>query len=111
MPSIDLYYHRPGCISCKRTRELLDSAGAQIAHEQNSKKQTMTDAEATALLKSVTKVIIAKGKSTTTLKAADATLDNLRGPTGGFRAPILQAGKTLLVGFHPDSIRDLLNNV
>lgn len=30
------------------------------------------------------------------------------GPTGNLRAPVIRAGKTLLVGFHPDAFEDVL---
>ena len=35
--------------------------------------------------------------------AGDARLDDLRGPTGNFRAPILKVGRRLLVGFHEET--------
>ena len=68
----------------------------------------MSDAEARKLLASVSKVVIAKGKSSRTLVAKDATLEDLRGPTGNFRAPILRKGKTLVVGFAPDVLGEML---
>jgi arsenate reductase-like glutaredoxin family protein len=108
MAKVDLYYMRPGCVSCKKASELLDAGKAVIAKQRQSKKEPLSDADAEALLKSVSKVIVARGKSTETLKAADATLDHLRGPTGGFRAPMVKVGKTLLVGFHADALKDLV---
>jgi hypothetical protein len=34
-----------------------------------------------------------------------ATLDDLRGPTGNFRAPMVRIGRRLLVGFHEETLR------
>jgi hypothetical protein len=68
----------------------------------------MTDEDARTLLASVSKVMVAKGKRILEQKAEETTLDDLRGPTGNFRAPMLRNGKTLLVGFHPDALRTLL---
>jgi hypothetical protein len=36
--------------------------------------------------------------------AKDAALDDLRGPTGNFRAPMIRIGRRLLVGFHEESL-------
>jgi arsenate reductase-like glutaredoxin family protein len=108
MAKVDLFYMRPGCVSCQKTSALLEAGKAVVAQQRQSKKEPMSDADAQALLQSVSKVIIARGKSTETLKAADATLDHLRGPTGNFRAPMLKVGKTLLVGFHADTIKTLV---
>ncbi len=68
----------------------------------------MTDADARALIASVDTVLVAKGKSILSLAAKEATLDHLRGPTGGFRAPLIRKGKTLLVGFSEEALRSLL---
>jgi len=53
-------------------------------------------------------VVLARGRARRTLPARDATLDDLRGPTGGFRAPMLKAGRRLLVGFNKDALEETL---
>jgi hypothetical protein len=68
----------------------------------------MQDADARALLGSVDEVILARGKSVRRAKPSELTIDDLRGPTGGFRAPMLKVGKRLLVGFHADALKELL---
>lgn len=108
MPKIDLFYFRPSCTSCERTRAVLVESKAPITLERNSRKEPLSDADVAELLGKVSKVIVARGKSTETLKAADTTIDHLRGPTGNIRAPILKVGKTLLVGFHADTLRSLM---
>ena len=87
---------------------MLDKKKVQIGEERLSKKQPLTDAEAKKLLTSVDKVIVAKGKAFREMDAADATLADLRGPTGNFRAPMIRKGKTLLVGFHPPTLETLV---
>lgn len=109
MAKVDLYYMRPGCVSCKKASELLAAGNVAVAKHRQSKKEPLTDADAEALIKSVSKVVVARGKATETLKAADATLDHLRGPTGNIRAPLLKVGKTLLVGFNPDALKELVS--
>ena len=87
---------------------MLDETGTAIGEERASKKQPLSDADAAALVKSVSEVVIARGKSSRTLKSSEVTLDDLRGHTGGFRAPMVRVGKTLLVGFSDERLRALL---
>ena len=87
---------------------MLDKKKVQIGEERLARKAPLTDAEAKKLLASVTHVVIAKGKAFRELAAADAKPDDLRGPTGNFRAPMIKKGKTLLVGFHPPTLDSLL---
>lgn len=76
-----------------------------MAVERPSRKEPLTDADAKALLGAVTEVLIAKGKSVRKVPAKEATPDDLRGPTGNFRAPLLKVGRRLLVGFHEETLR------
>lgn len=87
---------------------MLDAHRATVASERNSRKEPLTDEDARALLAEVSSVWVAKGRKLRELAAADAALDDLKGPTGNYRAPILRVGDRLLVGFHPDSLERLL---
>ena len=87
---------------------MLDRTKTRVAAERPSKKQPLSDADARALLACVSEVVVAKGKSVRTLAAKDAWLDDLRGPTGNFRAPMVKMGRRLLVGFHEETLRDEL---
>ena len=87
---------------------MLEKKKVAIGEERLSRKDPMSDAEAKKLISSVSKVIIARGKAYRELDASDAKIDDLRGPTGNFRAPMVRKGKTLLVGFHPDTLSRLI---
>lgn len=87
---------------------MLDKKKAKIQEERIAKKAPMSDAEAKALLKTVSKVIVAKGKAMREMDAADATVEDMRGPTGNIRAPLVRKGKTLLVGFNDAALAKLL---
>jgi hypothetical protein len=87
---------------------VLDKSKTEIRTERPSKTRPLSDADVKALLGEVDSVTIAKGKSARTLPAREASLDDLRGPTGNFRAPIVRVGRRLLVGWHEESLRDLL---
>jgi hypothetical protein len=87
---------------------VLDRSKADVRDERPSKTRPLSDADAKALLAEVDTVTLARGKSARTLPARETSLDDLRGPTGNFRAPMLRVGRRLLVGWHEDSLRELL---
>ena len=87
---------------------MLDERGTEVSEERNSRKQPLTDEEAQTLIGSVSTVLVARGKKVRDLASAEASLDDLKGPTGNYRAPIVRAGDQLLVGFHPESLHQML---
>jgi len=64
--------------------------------------------EVKGLLREVETVLIAKGKKVVEAKAAETKVDDLRGPTGNIRAPLVRVGKKLLVGFNPEALKGLV---
>ena len=68
----------------------------------------MKDADVKALLSSVEEVVVAKGKKAVAAPSKTVRLDDLKGPTGNYRAPMVRVGTKLLVGFHPDTLEALL---
>jgi len=87
---------------------VLAQRGATVAHERSARAEPLDERAVADLLGRVTTVWIARGRSVEERPAASVTPDDLRGPTGGFRAPILRRGKRLLVGLHRDSLTRLL---
>jgi hypothetical protein len=87
---------------------VLDKSKSEIKEERWAQKFPLAEADVKALLKSVSTVIISKGKKSVEMKATDAKPDDLKGPTGNYRAPMLQRGKTLLVGFNEAALKALL---
>lgn len=87
---------------------MLEKSKADVGEERPSRSRPLTDADAKALLKEVDEVTLARGKTARTLPAREVSLDDLRGPTGNFRAPMLRVGRRLLVGWHEESLRELL---
>ena len=88
---------------------MLERRKAQITTTRLSKSDPLSDAEVDDLLASVDEVILSRGKSFRVLAGSRATRDDLRGPTGGFRAPMLKSGRRLLVGFHEETLRRVLS--
>jgi len=87
---------------------VLSAQKTSVREERSTKKAPLTDDEARALLAAVATVVIARGKRAERRPAAEVALDDLKGPTGNYRAPILRRGKTLLVGFHAESLAELI---
>jgi hypothetical protein len=87
---------------------VLDSSGLTVIEARSSRRAPLSDAEAAALLRQVDEVVIARGRSSRTLPAAEVAVDDLRGPTGNLRAPMVRRGRRLLVGFHAGELDRLL---
>jgi arsenate reductase-like glutaredoxin family protein len=87
---------------------VLEQQKATISEERAARKNPMQESDAKTLLSQVDDVIIAKGKASRKIKANDTTIDDLKGPTGNIRAPLVRRGKTLLVGFHESELKNLL---
>ena len=85
---------------------MLERGKVKIVEEQPARKEPLTESDARKLLKSVSKVVIARGKKREEHKAADVKPDQLKGPSGNFRAPMLVRGKSLLVGFSADTLEE-----
>ena len=78
------------------------------AKEVNAKKETYKKKEALELASKASDLYVAKGKNVVHLnmkkdKPAESELLKLMlGPTGNLRAPTLQSGKKLIVGFNQE---------
>lgn len=86
---------------------MLSEKQTAVAEERSSRRQPLTDADAAALLASVETVTVARGKRAETRPAEQVTLADLKRPTGNYRAPMIRRGRTLLVGFHAESLERL----
>ena len=79
----------------------------------DASKERKGRAEALALAKTASKIVVARGKKIVSFdmkkdRPDDDTLAaHLLGPTGNLRAPTVRRGQTLLVGFHEDTYQAL----
>jgi hypothetical protein len=84
-----------------------------VTDRTDAGKQRKGRNEALALAKSAAKVVVGRGKKVVTfdMKKAppdDATLlAHILGPTGNLKAPTLQKGNTLLVGFSEEAYKQV----
>ena len=112
---IDWSYHRNGCKTCARTQEFIEKNKiAQAATVVDARKNKLDVKDAIQLANTMDKLYITKGSKVIIIdmhkdKPTNDTLRSLLiGPTGNLRAPTLQIGKTLLVGFDEQTYTDIL---
>lgn len=87
---------------------MLEAAGLEPEVERSSRTSPLGDSDAAALLESVERVIVCRGRKAVVKSAAEAEPEDLAGPTGNIRAPLLQVDDTLLVGFNRDALNEAL---
>lgn len=88
---------------------MLEQHQLTIQEERNSRKEPLDDAAAKALVDASATVIVAKGKKVRELASGEVALDDLKGPTGNYRAPMVRVGDQLLVGFNADRLTELVS--
>ena len=82
----------------------MDAHGIEAKQEIPASRK-LGKADAAALAKQASKVIVAKGKKVDEFAGGKAGRDvvaAMLGPTGNLRAPTLRKGKTVLVGFNEE---------
>lgn len=104
-------------MSCQRARDFLEVDGlAQVSDQADASRDRRGRDEVIALARSVSKVIVVKGKKIVTFDMKvdppddDTLAACLIGPTGNLRAPTLRRGTTLLVGFSEEAYRAVLGD-
>jgi arsenate reductase-like glutaredoxin family protein len=100
-------------MSCGRAQEFLAQAGIQVGTTVDAKKDRRGPDEALALARSVSEIIVAKGKRVVRVDmrkppSDEELLSLLLGPSGNLRAPAIRKGKKLLIGFAADSYETVL---
>ncbi len=87
---------------------MLDATDTLVDAERSSRMEPLEDADARALLEKADRVVIARGKSRRIQEPSETALDDLKGPTGNYRAPLLLVDGTLIVGFSLETLEELL---
>ena len=101
-------------MGCKKAQGFLEQANKQIGSITDATKEKRGRAEALALAKSMSKVVVGRGKKVVTIDMKNDPPDDaalagyLLGPTGNLKAPTLRIGDTLLVGFSEEAYRKAL---
>lgn len=96
-------------MTCGKAQEFLARKKIEVAEVVDAKKDRLGPKDALRLARSVETIHVAKGKKVVSLDVKkgqpgdDEILALLLGPSGNLRAPTIRRGKTLLVGFDPNT--------
>lgn len=83
-----------------------------VIKEEVPASRKLSEADARAIAKESSKVLVAKGKKLDSFDMKSATLEDvvekMLGPTGNLRAPTMRVGKTTVVGFNEEMFDSVL---
>jgi len=83
-----------------------------VIKEEVPASRKLGSAEARAIAKESTKVIVAKGKKVDVFDMKNARIsevvEKMLGPTGNLRAPTVRVGKTTVVGFSDEAYSEAM---
>lgn len=111
--TIDWMYFRKSCTTCKKAKGFIDAHDLNVADVTDAIKIRKGRTDALALAKTVSKIVVAKGKKHVVFDLKkdapddDTLIAHLLGPTGNLRAPTARIGKTLYVGFNEEAWGDV----
>jgi len=88
---------------------VLDRQKTEVEQERNSRKEPLSEEEALKLLADSQRILVAKGRKVVEISKGEASPEDLKGRSGNFRAPILLTEGTLLVGFHGETLEEVLS--
>jgi len=114
MPSVDWYYHRPGCTTCGKSQAFLEKKKLEVKEQVNAGKIRFEPKQALELVRQANRVIVAKGKKVVDFDMKrdppddETLLKHIIGPSGKLRAPVIRRGSTLLIGFAEDEFAEVL---
>ncbi len=110
--TVDWYYRRSGCNTCKKMDAFLEEHSIVPKETLSANKARLGPEAAMDLAKEVSKIVAARGKSVVEFKTKDADQEllekHLVGPTGNLRSPVIRKGKTLYVGFNEEALEGLV---
>ena len=101
-------------MGCHKARGFLERTQQEVDSVTDARKEKRGRQEALALAKTVSKVVVGKGKKVVTFDMKHNPPDDetlaaaLLGPSGNLKAPTLRKGSTLLVGFSAEAYKQVL---
>lgn len=86
---------------------MLERRNKSVKSERSTTKAPLDDADVRALLGRVDRVVITRGRNKLEVDPAEVELDDLKGRSGKYRAPIVVLDGTLVVGFSAGLLDEL----
>jgi arsenate reductase-like glutaredoxin family protein len=112
--TLDWIYHRNGCTTGARAQDFLTRKKVKATTTVDAKKTRIGPEEAVAMARKFNEIYASKGTKLVHVDLRKEDLDDeqlealIIGPSGNLRAPTLQVGKTLLIGFNEESYSKVL---
>jgi arsenate reductase-like glutaredoxin family protein len=101
---IDWAFMRNSCATCAKTRNYLEEHDIEIEVEDNARKTRLEEEAAWDILSKAEKVLTARGQKIRVWNPAvdsrDEILADAIGRSGNLRAPTLQIGNIVMIGFN-----------
>lgn len=105
MPSVDWMYHRKNCDSCAKATDFLQRHEVAVTKQVDARTIPLVEADALRLVSESDDLYVTRGKKVfhyslrTERPSEEDLLSLLIGRSGKLRAPALQVGRVLVVGF------------
>ena len=108
---IEWAYLRKGWQSCIKAQKFFEQNRIQIRKRADARKDTIAEEAALELIRSFKKIVVGRGKKILEFKPAQDNINEIMkvslGRTGNLRAPAVQSGDILYVGFNDRIYEDL----
>ncbi len=114
MSKVDWCYHRKNCNSCDKTSAFLDQHGIPVKTQLDARTTPLVEADALQLVDKANELYVTRGTKVFHFNLKQERPDNetllgfLIGRSGKLRAPTVQVGKTLIVGFDQSTYEHVL---
>ena len=105
MPKVDWMYHRKNCDSCAKASGFIQEHEIAVVKQVDARTIPLVEADALRLVSEADDLYVTRGTKVVhfnlrdTRPADELLLSMLIGRSGKLRAPALQVGRTLIVGF------------
>ena len=112
--SIDWYYHRVGCTACRKAQEFLAGFELDVRVRVDARRTRIGPSALSKVVDGARTVLVSNGRSVARYDVAPGSRERgemyarMVGPTGNLRAPTLKRGDLVVVGYHADSLKELV---
>jgi arsenate reductase-like glutaredoxin family protein len=111
---IDWYYHRVGCTACRKAHAFLSDYELVVRERVDARRTRIGPSELSEVVKGAKTVLVSNGRSVARFDLSSGArgrsemFARMVGPTGNLRAPTLRRGPLVVVGYHADSLKELV---
>jgi arsenate reductase-like glutaredoxin family protein len=112
--SIDWYWQRAGCTACAKAKEFLSEYELDVRQTLDARRTRIGPSGVAAVVEDAKTVLVSDGRSVRRYDVAKRQHDRsdmlarMVGPTGNLRAPTIRRNGLVVVGYHVDSMKELV---